>query len=384
MTDATTTTDAPVTPASAFDDVITSTLESSGLTGESSASDQGDRHRDEKGRFVAQQESAEPTPAQDTPDPATPETPEGEPETDGNAVAVPDGYTLPATLPPERSSFFVVKDAEGEIAAPDLTWEINAGGKTRTLSTDKLVQYAQNGVYNHEREQAYQAAQAQAHELTTSYQDLEQRYQERERQIERLLSDPDYLVQAIQDYERYNTPEAQAERARQELEQTRQQQQLQQLEQQAEAFVTNELDPAVQQIAAALPTVGFDELAARLFIASQRYRGADGVLRPEGFQPLQQYILSDLVPWAKQVHEARSSEREQPKLDADKAKAKAEADAKAAQIRAQRKIRQASLATKPVAGNRAMPDTPSPKPIRNLKDAENDIVSSVLAGVGGA
>lgn len=360
-------------PKLAMEHTISSTLAQANETDAST-----ERQRDASGKFVSASSDGQPITQQ------TPPAPDAQPGTDGESegegtdpvIEVPEGYTLAQPLPEDKARGFSVRDAEGEIVPPDLTWELTANGKPRTLSTDKLVAYAQMGVYNHEREQAFEQAQTQTHQLHERTQQLEQAYQDRQQVIERLLSDPDYLIQSLTAYEQQNTPEARAQRAQQELAEQRQQIEVQRMEQQAEHFVNGELAPALDTIATQLSTVSREELAARVFMASQRYR-VNGILSPQGFQPLQHYILNDLVPWARQLHEARETERQAPQAAVKAVEAQAKTDIEKAQVRAQKSRRQLAHALRPAG--RAMPDSQPQKPIRNNKDAEDAVIGNALA-----
>jgi hypothetical protein len=363
-------------PQFAMEETIRSTLAQSN----DPESRPADRPRDATGKFVAQPATGQ---ENGTPEvlPATPVG--GEESTDQSEdvpVEIPEGYVAPPALPDEKAKAvgFTVRDTEGELVPPNLTWEFTANGKPRSVDTATLVQYAQHGVYNHEREQAYEQQQHQTLELQTRVQQYEQGYREQGQTIERLLSDPDYLVQQLQLYEQQNTPEARAMRAQQELEQQRNEVRLQQMGQQAEQFVNTELAPALDMIATNLSTVSREELAARLFLASQRYR-VNGILTAEGFDPLKHYVLNDLVPWAKQLHDARLSERTAP-ADAAKATAeKAKKDAEQDRIRAQKARRQMTLATRPTG--RAAPESQPAKPVRTNKDAEEAVIGNSLAAL---
>lgn len=362
---------------SAMEETIRATLAQSG---EGADDTTGARPRDPAtGQFVAQDHTAT---AGDVPaDGTVPATGPDAADEDVPTIEIPEGYVAPPALPQDRATGFTVRDADGEIVPPDLTWEITANGKPRSLSTDKLVSYAQMGVYNHEREQAYEQSQRQAGESQQRVEQLTQTVQQYEHAVERLLSDPDYLVQALQRYEQENTPEMRAQRAQQQLEAERQQLQVQQMAQQSETFVNTQLAPALEQIAGHLPTVGKEELAARLFLAADQYR-VNGVLRPEGFDAIRRYVVSDLFPWAQQLHEERSAERAAPAQEAAKRTQDADAKVQAAQVRAQRAKRQAASAAKPLG--RAMPESRPQQPVRTHKDAEEAVIGGTLASIRAA
>lgn len=289
------------------------------------------------------------------------------------APVIPDGYVAAAALPEDKARGFTVRDAEGEIVPPDLTWELNANGKPRTLTTDKLVAYAQMGVYNHEREQAFEQAQVQTQQTQARMQQIEQAYQQQAQYIERLLTDPNALVQAIHEFEAKNTPEARAQREREQLEQERSQFQFQRMAQQSEQFVNGNLAPALDMIQQANPLVSNEELAARVLLASDRYRvqaGDSVILHPNGYDAIRQYVASDLFLWAQQLNEHRAAEQAKPQAEVAKVKADAKNDIEKMQAKAQRAKRTATAVTRPVGGvaPAARPVTPNVKSQRDVAD----------------
>lgn len=293
-------------------------------------------------------------------------------------VVIPDGYVAVESLPEDRVKGFKVRDAEGEIAVPNLTWDFTANGKPRSVDTATLLQYAQHGVYNHEREQARVQTEQQNQQVVNYARRLEQQVQTSQSDREKLLSDPDYLIRELTRYEQENTPEARQEKERQKLEQDKQSWQLQQMAQQSETYISGTLEPAIETMIAALPTVSKEEIAAKLFVVADRYR-VNGVLHPNGYDPIGKALVNDILPWAQQLHAHRLAERQTPVTDAKVAEAKAKADADAAKVRAQKARRQGTTPLKP--GGQHTPGSPTPKPIRNAKDAEDAVIGNSLAAM---
>lgn len=328
----------------------------------------GERPRDASGRFTPQTQAE--TDAAVLAQGDTPAEPEA---VEDVAPVIPEGYVAAVPLPDDRAKAFKVFDAEGEILPPDLTFELVANGKPRKLTTDKLVSFAQMGVYNHEREvqmQETQATSRQVEQRATQAEQLAQQYAEDRR---RLLSDADYLTRAITDFESQNTPEARAAAERQQFENERQTFEQQRVAQQAEQFVDGQLAPALEQIATTLPEVSREELAARLFVFADRHR-VDGVLHPKGFEAVSRYIVDELVPWAQQVHAAREIDRVTP-ITAARNEAKKEVET--AQVRAQKARRTATTVLKPVT--RVTPQSAPQKPVRTAQDAEEAVVGNTLS-----
>lgn len=293
-------------------------------------------------------------------------------------VVIPEGYVAAEPLPEERIKGFSVEDAEGEIIPPNLTWKFDAGGKPRAVDTAGLLEYARMGVYNHEREQGRVQTEQQNHQLQSRAREAEEQTMLARQEVERLLSDPNYLVAAIQRYERENTPEARADRARQQIQQEREQFQLERMAVEADAFVDNTLTPAVDLILGQLTTISQDEIAHRLFLVGDRYR-VSGVLSPEGFGPMQRALVEDILPWAQQLHAHRMSERQLPVKDAEKQKAEAKAREDAARVRAQKARRAAVSPLQPVNGQ--VPSGHRKPNIANQKDVQETVISQTLGGM---
>ncbi len=332
--------------------------------------------RDEQGRFIAASGATTEIPPGQLPDVTPAEVPAG----DENAPAIPEGYVATPVLPEDKARGFTVSDAEGEILPPDLTWKITANGKELTLSTDKLVSYASMGKYNHDLQVGAQQAEQRAQQVEQAHRQALATMQERDNQIEALLSDPDYLYRAQQAFAQHNTPEARAERQRQEIAQQQEQLHLERATMQAHDFIDRTATPALDMILQAYPTLTQDEVAAKFFLAAEPYR-RNGVLMPEGFTALKQWIVRDLEPYARQKHEHLMSERSQTTKAADDAKAEAAKKVQAAQVAAQKARGQASRGTR-TAGRHQAEAVQEPK-ITSLKDADAFVISKTLADARG-
>ncbi len=342
--------------------------------------------RNEKGQFVAASGDTTAIPPAQQPEPVVPAeaTPAGE-GTEGaegeageSTFEIPEGYTAPPTLPDDRARGFKVSDADGEILAPDLTWELTANGQPRKLSTDKLVAYAQMGVYNHEREQQTQAVQQRAQQIERDAQTLQQAVQERDQQIERLLADPEFLLRAQMAYEQQNTPEARWQREREQMAQKEQGLELQRAAIQTEQFINTAMTPALDLLLKEYPTVSADELAAKFFLAADPYR-RNGVLMPQGHDALKRWVVYNLEPEVRALHESRSVERQAPAKEVALVKDKAKADVTAAQVQAQKAKNQTARTLKPAG--KAMAETKAPPKVTSLKDAEAVVMGETMAAM---
>lgn len=344
----------------------------------------GERQRDPvTGKFVAAEQvpqtsqtpASEVTVGSDTPVPETVAEPE--------PVIIPEGFVEAKTLPIERTQGFKVRDSEGEIVPPDFIWQINTTAGVRDLSTDKLVSYAQMGVYNHEREQRAQQATQDAQQTRTQLQQALTYAQQLEAKYDALMQSDDAYLTARAQHEALNTPEARIERERQGRRAAEEQVQIVQVQAAGNQFFTGQIKPAVETIEKALPTVTADEIGARLFLLTEnlRVQTAAGPLYPTGsYQRIQDALLNEVVPWAQQLHESREISN---KATAAQTK-QAQKEADAARVRAQKARTQASTATRAL-GTGTQPaggsGRPQPAAVRTNKDAEAAVFNATMAAM---
>jgi hypothetical protein len=85
---------------------------------------------------------------------------------------------------------FTVRDSTGELEVPNITIEYKANGRIRKDRLDQVVKMAQMGVHNVEREQRLQQ---QEQVLASRVEQVQQALEQREAQLEVLLSDPEVL-----------------------------------------------------------------------------------------------------------------------------------------------------------------------------------------------
>jgi hypothetical protein len=221
--------------------------------------------------------AAEPLPAEEEA-PEQDETPEEELEPAVAVAEQPEGLTPPeegadtekegsARSEPAKEAppltKFQVFDEQGELEVPALKFKFKANGKEREEPLDKVVQLAQMGYYNEEREQQVlagkqfvQEAQRQRDEAATLAQQYEGYYS-------RLLEDPAFYEQARQVWQEQNSPAQRAVRAEQEVQALRYQQQLAGEDAQIAGFVSQELTPKVEKLLGQHPHVSFDEVMGR-------------------------------------------------------------------------------------------------------------------------
>jgi hypothetical protein len=338
--------------------------------------------RNDKGQFVAASGATTATPPAQQADDVVPADATGDVADPTAPVApeIPEGYVAVKALPADRVQGFTVFDAEGEVQAPELTFKFNANGKEREATTDKLIRMAQMGIYNADREEQAQQANARVQQAQQQLAAQQQAVQLRDQQIEALLSDPDFLQRAQEAYYQHNTPEARAERDRQALAQQQAQFQQQQVAAQSRQFVDGTMAPALEMLLTAYPTITQDELAAKFFLAADPYR-QNGVLQPQGYDALKRWVVMELEPQTRQLHEHRQSERDQSTKTQQATTDKAKADVAAALVQAQKAKRTATTALKP-AGKAMTESKPAPV-VRTMKDAETTVIEQTLAAIRG-
>lgn len=333
------------------------------------------RERDEKGRFVPKA-STEALVEGATPEVAAEPAP----------VVLPEGMAAVKKIEGrELATAFKLLDADGELEIPEVTIEFEANGKTRKEPLDKVVKLAQFGVYQHEREQRLTQAQQVMQQKEVEFQQIEARARQFEQERERLLSDPDYLVQQLARYEQDNTPEARLTRDREQVEQQRRALEAQQIVQQANTFMEGELLPAIETMTTALPTVSPEEIAAKLLLIQERYKVDTPMGRyvpPTAYPALRQAMMQEVLPWAQQVHDARDSERQTVTKTAKQEVEQAKAGKLAAQVEAQKAKSLIGRTVKPGARSTQGTTTTvtTPKQLVTVQDYEDDAVRQAVQG----
>lgn len=323
-----------------------------------------------------------------TPDVApddSPDVPEGEQEAvQDPAVALPEGYVAVPVVEDKLATEFVLKDAEGEVEVPALIVEYKANGKVRQDRLDQVVKLAQFGVYNEERERKVQAVEQESVALKREREALAQLLEEREAQMERLLSDEDFLLSVREAYARENSPEQRASRAEQEAAQLREMAQYAPLIEQGRKFYETEVTPALTLIAQQLPAVTQDELAERMAYALQAHveKGPNGqpFVPPSRHDAVRRYIVEDLAIWA-QIQQARRQPTATDSVAEAKA-TKATQELTKAQVSAQKAKRVVGQATRPV-GRAATPNVnkkSNPKPA-TVDDALSSAMDEILSAI---
>jgi len=297
------------------------------------------------------------------------------------APVLPEGYVAVPTVADKLATEFVLRDAEGEVEVPELVVEYKANGKVRKDRLDQVVKLAQFGVYNEERERKVVAAEESVQMLASEKDQLTRLLSEREGQLERMLTDEDFLFAVRDAYERQNTPEVRAERAEQETKMLRAERELAPVLSQNDTFNNTEVVPALEMIVRALPSVTMEELEQRLDVVAlaNAATGPTGTryIPPSRFNTIRQFISEDLAIWAQYQH-ARRSESNRPSKEV--ATARAETDK--ARIAAQKAKRLVGQATRPMSSANGKLAPRKAKPPANIDEAQAMAEREVLASLG--
>ncbi|MHB1097888.1 MAG: hypothetical protein ACYC3F_17150 [Gemmatimonadaceae bacterium] len=351
--------------------------------------------RNELGQFVSKVAaeavaSTDPTPATpDAPPPAPAESVAASTEpVEPTEPVLPEGFAAVKPIEGrELAAQFAVLDAEGELAIPDVTIAFVANGRERREPLDKVVKLAQMGVYNHEREQKITQQQEEARQVQAQFAEAQQALQQYQQYVEQLLSDETAYLTEQERFALQNTPEARLQRERERLAAEQQQFTMRQQMAQAEGFVSQQLLPAMDLLAASLDTVSKEEIAAKLVVLMQPYQ-RNGFVPPEHHTQIKQLLAHEVLPWAEQLHEERLSWRQQasrpatpsspaPTSSAPSATAAATA-ATNAQANAQKEKRRIGAVLRPVVAANTAPQTrETPRPAPPPATAREAIESSV-------
>lgn len=374
----------PRTTAEGVDDAISVAF---GRTMAESGTPEEELTRDERGRFVPREEipeEAAPAEAKKAEEPKGAAAPaeEAAPPKAGEPVV------LPAADLTKLATAFTLKDAQGELAIPEgLKISFQANGKTREEPLDRVVKFAQMGVYNHEREQRTQVTEARADEVQQYATQVEERLRTREQQLEQLLGDPAFRERAIQEYEAQQTPEMKAQRLEREREQFRAEQQYAEWAEIGRPYYQSQIIPSLDMLEQAVPNVTRGEIETRVSAFIKRLTDAKtGLVPPQRFEEVNQHFLTEIIPWAQSLDDYRATERgtksgRQHQVEQSAANGKTQAELEKAQVRAAKARRAASANLRPPGRVAA----PTPKPAKTpTTHAEimDDVINTALKAAG--
>ena len=304
-----------------------------------------------------------------------PDSPE-ESEDIGDQPNMPEGYVAVPTVMDDLATEFSLHDADGEVEVPNLMVEYKANGRMRSDRLDQVVKLAQWGVYNQDREQKVQQVEQLSQQVHQEREELAALLSEREEQIEKLLMDDDFLLAVRDAYGEQNSPENRAARAEQQVKDIRVQHQMSAIAEKGQGFYENEIAPALDMIAKALPSVPVEELAEKFQMAMyahvERAPNGEAYVPASRYDAVRQYILDDLAVWAQAQHGRRSqSTTSAPQRETQKALDERDR----ARVEAQKAKRAVGQKTLPV-GNAGKP---SGKPKAYAGNTVDDAVANALS-----
>lgn len=345
--------------------------------------------RDEKGRFVkkgepeAKEDGEAPTEAASD-EAASDVSGEAKPDEGDTEKAEPSEFAVPIVKDRQLATEFTVKVGDKDVPVPELVVTYKAAGKERTEPLDKVVKLAQQGVYQHEREQRLQAVERNAQAVQQEAQSYKQRAEQMEEALEALLKDPDSYLNAKDVYDREQTPERQLARLQEEREAFERERQMGEMARQGTAYFQDRLMPALDQIANALPLVDTEELSARMMLELRPYTDArTGIIPPNAYSAVEAALLERVVPWAQDRQERLGAKLRESTATAEAKAKEAEAQAKAAQAAAQKAKNTVARAVAPTKGGQTAPMA-KPKPIVTADDGiEASITEAIKAAMGG-
>lgn len=209
------------------------------------------------------------------------------------------------------------EDGKTAIVPPKMLVEFKANGKVRQEPLDRVVQFAQFGVYNHEREQNLARAQEEmVEEVQGVYAELDQR----EAAIERLLTDKEYFDAVQAKYLQEKSPEREASRAKAEAEQLRAQMQQTASAEQGQKFFAEVVFPTIEAIMRENPELDDpEEVAARLALMLEPMR-ENGKIPLKRHREIEAILASDLRDWAKATNDRRAQRTAKAQVHEQRAK----------------------------------------------------------------
>lgn len=286
-----------------------------------------------------------------------------------DAPALPEGFAAVTPIEGDLVAEFTVRDSTGELEVPNITIEYKANGRIRKDRLDQVVKMAQMGVHNVEREQRLQQ---QEQVLASRVEQVQQALEQREAQLEVLLSDPEVYEAARARFAEANAPEQKMARMERQMREREAQLAHQQDAAEGQRFISQEVLPALQTIAAACPEVTVEELSRELGLTFAKL-AKNGRVSPRDYPLIRQYIVHELTDWAEDTHAKRYDRIQAATRVANDEKVKATA-------KVQQTKNQMARAVKPVGRGGAPATGASGKSggAVSVGDAAEDAVQSAL------
>lgn len=312
-----------------------------------------DRPRDESGKFIKKDEPVVEVVTAEA-DPVVEETPK-------------------RTL----ATQFDIVDEKGEKVDPhtlaDTLIEFKADGEVLKVPLDKVVRLAQSGKYNERLQTEISELREHVPQVQAKAERLEQIALDYKQELERLIVDDDYLLKAREDYIRKNSPEEVLRRTQDELTTLRQQQEQVRISGSMETFVSQHLEPEFERIKKECPLVTEDEVIGRYLRAVQQFQ-RNGRVPENLYARVKEMVVRDIGPYATQLQDSRSVKQSSTEKESKTAILRAQETATKAK-------RDASRVLTP-SGAPSGKSEPKRKPIVSARDAEDDIIADLVAGLG--
>lgn len=283
--------------------------------------------------------------------------PEGEQAAvEGEAEAEPEQEEEPAPVAKRQPlTKYAVFEGEEEVELPDgleVTYEAN--GKVRKVPIDKLVQMAQMGHYNHEKQQEIRETAEKAQLALQEREQLAAAVRQFQQYYDKMFLDPEFYDTAREAYLKEQTPEAQVKRERQALEAQKAQFSQQQEAAYVAQVVETRLTPALMSLVQDNPTVSQDEVLG-LYTRLTAPLLDRGRLPASKMAEVISLVERDLAYQVRGLHEERAEAeaKKQRALHAEKGKT----------VAAKRQIARTAAPK-----GASVPDTPKPKQYESAND----------------
>lgn len=226
-----------------------------------------------------------------------------------DAEAEPPAEPKGPPAPPPITKF-ALKDGQGVLdeaeASQNLRLDFKANGKDYAdIPLDKVVKWAQMGVYNEEREQQVAAARQFVTEAQEQISEKDTQLAEYDQYTRRLLADPRYFAEAQKVYIAENSPEARARRAETELQSIQAQSATSAEDQAIASFVASDLTPSVVSLTQKNPEVRYEEIIGRftMLTAPLLVRGR---IPTQYLSEVRRLVEHELTPWVEEQNSDRS------------------------------------------------------------------------------
>jgi len=271
---------------------------------------------------------------------------------------------------------FTLKQGSQETEIPkDVTLDFKANNKEyKDVPLDKVVLWAQMGVYNEAREQEVQNAKKYVSEVGQYNKQLEENFNKLKGEVDGLLGDEAYYEAARNQWLRINTPEERARRAEEQLRQTRANEAMSEQKRQAQAYIQGEIFPAVEKILQAYKaSVSEDEVMGRFNRLILPYM-ENGSVPPQLLPTVKQLVETELASWAQGVTMERDTKRKTQEEKTEKI-------VKSERVKSTLAKRELARTVRPQdGGGRAVKEAKKPKQYKSAQEWADTAMDEILSG----